>query len=296
MYAGPYRSHADLRWFTSANVTPVTQSFPVTIWSYWDCGLANAPEIVRLCVASWRKFAVGADIAVLDEDSLFNYLEPQDLPVRFDELRVQHQSDFIRLALLARHGGVWMDASIFLTQPLLHWIGEIASDCGLFLFRRPGPDREFANWFIVAKRQHGFILALKKGLEDLFAIPRIHSKGGLRREGMGVLWKLLLKFSTKSSFLASLWTREPLRRLKAFPYHIFHYFGNRLVRQPKHKAAFESMEWISADYGHYLSRTFSKTGELSMESLALAPSPVNKLKVRACYSDIDLGRLRATLQ
>ena len=274
----------------------MTQSFPVTIWSYWNSGVTNAPEIVRVCIASWKKFAAGAEILVLDEHSLFDYLQPQDLPARFDEFRVQHQSDFIRLALLSRYGGVWMDASTFLTKPLLPWIGEVSSDCGLFLFRRPGPDREFANWFIVAKRQHEFVLALKDSMEDFFARPRIHSADALPRTGAGALWKFLLNFTSKSPFLASLWSREPLRRQRRFPYHIFHYLGNRLVRHARHRVAFESMKWIPADYGHYLSKTFLNTGELSLESVGLCPSPVNKLKVRVSYSHTDLETLRATLR
>ena len=268
---------------------------PGPIWSYWDSGLENAPEIVRLCVASWRKFAGSAQIVVLSKDMLGGYLDPQDFPPRFEELPVQHQSDLIRLALLERYGGVWLDASVFLTRPLLDWLAAVSGEAGLFLFRRPGPDRKFSNWLIAAKQGDKFVIALRKDLEAFFAIPRIHRGDPRYRSGPGKAWAILVRLSSNSGFLASLWTLKPLWSTKRYPYFIFHYLGNSLLNRPHFRAVFERMEWVSADDGHRGARGFETQGQLSLAVLDSNPTPVNKLKVRGCYTFADFSVLHSIL-
>ena len=55
-------------------------------------------------------------------------------------------SDAIRVGLLARHGGVWLDATIFTTE---NTIGKYL-DSDLFVFNYNGP--RIASWFMSAKQ------------------------------------------------------------------------------------------------------------------------------------------------
>jgi hypothetical protein len=42
-------------------------------------------------------------------------------------------SDWLRLALLAKHGGVWLDATLLLTAPLQYLVNESANFSGVHL-------------------------------------------------------------------------------------------------------------------------------------------------------------------
>ena len=267
----------------------------LTLWSYWDGGLAKAPELVRLCVDSWEKFAPSARVIVVDKQSLYDFVRPDDLPPNFDDLIVQHQSDFIRLALLVRYGGVWLDASVFVSQPLLPWLSEVASEAGLFFFRRPGPDRQFSNWFISAESNDFFLTTLHAQLAEFFANPRIHRSDSRYEAGLGRLWISAFRISSRSSRLALLWTLEPLRSLKRYPYHIFHYLGNNLMRKRVFQAAFDGMAFVSADEGHCAARVLARREDFALEALKSGSCPVNKLKLRADYRDADLEVFRTLL-
>ncbi|MEI6806558.1 MAG: ricin-type beta-trefoil lectin domain protein [Myxococcaceae bacterium] len=106
---------------------------PKIVWTYWDTGFENMPAFYKSNVDHWKKI-LGQEwsIRVLnlieDKDSYFgNYLPKEEIPSislikskigdRDFEQKLNPtviESDFIRLELLAKYGGVWMDPSIML--------------------------------------------------------------------------------------------------------------------------------------------------------------------------------------
>ena len=53
-----------------------------------------------------------------DARELGQYVACGDLPAAFAELHPTKQSDWLRLYLVAHHGGYWFDATTLLTAPL----------------------------------------------------------------------------------------------------------------------------------------------------------------------------------
>ena len=96
-----------------------TERIPKIIWTYWHP--APAPAFIQACVANWRQFAPDHQIRVLDRDSLDAWLPA--LRPDFDSLPAYRQADWLRVHLLARHGGIWMDASMLLSRDL-SWLHE----------------------------------------------------------------------------------------------------------------------------------------------------------------------------
>lgn len=107
---------ADLRKLPSPSLPP---SEP-RIWTAWWQGEENAPGIVQECIASMRRSS-GVPVTVITEK---NYREFIDVPrtmadkVRGGAITLTALSDFIRFSLLARHGGMWLDATNFLSGPV----------------------------------------------------------------------------------------------------------------------------------------------------------------------------------
>lgn len=88
------------------------------VWVCWWQGLEQAPEIVKKCVDSIQKNAGEHPVVILTEE---NYREYVEIPEWLEEKRNKgiisrtHYSDFLRVELLAEHGGIWLDATFLCT-------------------------------------------------------------------------------------------------------------------------------------------------------------------------------------
>lgn len=96
---------------------------PLPVWTLWWDGEENAPPCVKLALQSQRKFFAGPayDYHLLTKENYQQYaqLDPAAL-ARFEqgEMSLTHLSDVLRCALLCRRGGLWMDATVYMTGPL----------------------------------------------------------------------------------------------------------------------------------------------------------------------------------
>lgn len=93
------------------------------IWQYWGQGLSDEslPEMVKMCFDSIDKNKGCFQVIRLSDQNLYEYI---DLPVYVVEkynkglIGKAHFSDIVRLALLSAYGGLWLDATVFLTGPI----------------------------------------------------------------------------------------------------------------------------------------------------------------------------------
>ncbi|CAK0835404.1 unnamed protein product, partial [Prorocentrum cordatum] len=150
---------------------------PRTVWAYWHQGAASMPELFRLCVETWTRHSPRWRVQILDRSTVFEYLSEVDLPGRFLEIdSPQLAADCVRLALLARYGGVWLDASVILTRDLdeLIWSGIDAGQYGsaAFFHRRYGTarfgSRDFVeSWCLATRPRDAFFLKWRDLLREL---------------------------------------------------------------------------------------------------------------------------------
>jgi len=82
-----------------------------TIWMYWDSGANTMPYFIQCCVQAWRHWHPAWDVVVVGSDNISSYLDAEELPVMFNSQRASLKSDFFRLAVLAKYGGVYVDIS-----------------------------------------------------------------------------------------------------------------------------------------------------------------------------------------
>jgi Capsular polysaccharide synthesis protein len=132
------------------------------IWMLWQQGWDQAPELARRCAESWQQQNPGWELILLDQDSLPGHATGYAERVP-QHLSRQHQADLARTMLIAEHGGVWADATLFCARPLDDWL-PYAARTGFFMFAAPRPYRIVDNWFIVGARGNRAIA----GMQDLF--------------------------------------------------------------------------------------------------------------------------------
>lgn len=89
------------------------------IWIFWWQGLNNAPCVVKNCIQSISHRCGGHPIILITSK---NYKEYVDIPayiikkISEKKITLTHFSDVLRLALLSEHGGIWMDATLWMTN------------------------------------------------------------------------------------------------------------------------------------------------------------------------------------
>ena len=91
------------------------------VWQLWLQGEDNAPPVVRMCIESVRRHTKPLKHVLLDERNYGEYVELPEHIVRLHESgEMSHASfaDYLRIALLAKYGGVWVDATVLITAPV----------------------------------------------------------------------------------------------------------------------------------------------------------------------------------
>ncbi len=138
------------------------------IWCCWFQGMDNAPDIIQICVESLKRF--GREVRVLTDE---NYAEYVTLPEIILKKRKEgiisntHFSDLLRVGLLAERGGLWIDATVYCSDP--DAILEVLKETDLFAYSfamRVEPTRSvlFDSWFLYAAKKNPIIESTKNML------------------------------------------------------------------------------------------------------------------------------------
>ncbi|HEY1128304.1 MAG TPA: capsular polysaccharide synthesis protein [Roseateles sp.] len=140
---------------------------PKIIWTYWQP--SPAPAFIQACLDNWRRSAPDHEVRLLDRTSMGAWLP--ELRADFDALPARHQAEWLSVQLLARHGGIWMDASMMLSRDLA-WLHETrkrrAADYVGFYFDRVTTRPELPvieNWLMASAPGGRFVTALAQALD-----------------------------------------------------------------------------------------------------------------------------------
>lgn len=103
------------------------------IWVCWWTGEENAPVLVQQCINSIKRNAGGHPVYIISKENYSDYI---DIPVYIlrkmenKMMGLAHFSDYLRVSLLERHGGLWLDATIFCSKEIpLEYFGPSFFTC-----------------------------------------------------------------------------------------------------------------------------------------------------------------------
>lgn len=90
------------------------------IWTMWLQGIEKAPKLVKSCVYSQKKYAKlkKYKYIILNEDNISRYLEIPDYIIKKlkdNKISYTQFSDIVRVGVLRKYGGIWLDSTIFVT-------------------------------------------------------------------------------------------------------------------------------------------------------------------------------------
>ena len=133
------------------------------IWICWFQGMENAPELVKRCYASVKRNMPDKEIIVITKENMDQYVNfPDHILKKWKRglITDTKMSDFLRMELLIRYGGLWMDSTIFLSGPIPDWVYEK----DIFMYAIDDSEditRVYNNYFIYSKRDYPILKTLR---------------------------------------------------------------------------------------------------------------------------------------
>lgn len=136
------------------------------VWVCWMQGIENAPALVQRCYKSLQANLPDREIILITSKNIDEYAEfPDYILDKYHKGLITHThfSDLLRVELLCRHGGTWIDATVLCTGG---YMPKYMLDSELFLFQKlkPGSDGAILNvssWFITSYTNNKILLVTR---------------------------------------------------------------------------------------------------------------------------------------
>lgn len=135
------------------------------VWICWFQGLDNAPALVKKCYESLKQNLTDREIILITSDNMCDYVKfPEFILEKWKagQITHTHMTDLLRLELLIKYGGMWIDATVLCTSKREE-IPDYFFNSDLFLYQilKPGRDGQaqpISSWLISAKTNNKILM------------------------------------------------------------------------------------------------------------------------------------------
>lgn len=141
------------------------------IWFCWLQGLEKAPSIVQCCYQSLIDNISSKTVQIITYENIFEFVKfPDYIMEKWKDGYISntHFSDLLRLELLIKYGGTWIDATVLCTGG---YIPDFTLNSDLFLFQELKPGRDghsipISSWFITATSNQKLLIVTRELLYE----------------------------------------------------------------------------------------------------------------------------------
>lgn len=263
----------------------VAPTKPMMIYTAWFQGRDKAPDFVRRVFDLWEAFNPECRLHVVEQAEADAILAEHGISQ--PRITAQITSDLVRKVLLARTGGVWVDATLLPTRPLAEWLTPELKQAGFFAFRSPGdPNLTLQTWFLYAAPDHPLITAWRDLFVDYLRTPRLYPtwRRALIERRLWAYWTYCRKWAARDT----LWFVDPAggRKSVFYPYAVTFYNFAWMVRSdPDLAAIWDRVPKRWADLPHLIGamsrdRETPEAAFFQSAEEVLALLPVHKLNSR----------------
>lgn len=123
-------------------------SYPIFV--YWGQGFDNAPDLVQAAYRQLKNVVPEDALVTLSETNIKDYIDIPEVVVRIRESHWANYSDYIRMALLAKYGGAWVDATVFVSHSFYKELQNFNSEPSNYPM--DGPIAVMGSWFRAYKQ------------------------------------------------------------------------------------------------------------------------------------------------
>lgn len=147
---------------------------PKKIWLFWD-NPNNIPWIVKFNIYKIKKNNSDFDLIIINKKNYKEYVDLSMFNLTEKMFNTpQYFSDLLRIFLLSKYGGVWVDSTLIIWKNLKNLIGN---EDELIFFQNKHNSRRgtlaLESWFIAAVPNHVFINKIKQILIGLNTYDKI---------------------------------------------------------------------------------------------------------------------------
>lgn len=141
------------------------------IWICWWSGADDAPLLVKQCIKSIYANAGSHKVRLITERTYKNYLEiPEYIlnKVKSDTMCIANFSDYLRVSLLEKYGGLWLDATVFCSEAIPEWYfsGPLFTCKSLSRKSRYISNYRWTSFCLGGWKHHVFYRFFKEALEE----------------------------------------------------------------------------------------------------------------------------------
>lgn len=127
-------------------------------WQWID----NAPDLVKICVRSIKKYNCWYEVIFLDKDNYEKYVQlPKFIlkKVKEKKITITHLSDIIRMYLLKEHWWIWVDSTMYINSNVFKKFDDINFNsnekwCAFFLWWKSNRLFHFCYDFFIEYHKH----------------------------------------------------------------------------------------------------------------------------------------------
>lgn len=139
------------------------------VWICWFQGMENAPALVQKCYDSVKKNLTDREVILVTSENMDQYVSFPDYIIEKWKVGVithTHLTDILRLELLIKYGGMWLDATVFCSEER-DGIPDYFFDSDLFFYQclKPGRDghcQYISSWLMSAKTNNKVLMATRE--------------------------------------------------------------------------------------------------------------------------------------
>lgn len=166
---------------------------PKIIWTFWDAHLESS--LVDLCFEQIRNLLPDYKLNIITRKNVGTFLGHDIMQPRTD-ISFVNFTDLVRLKLLNKYGGYWIDASVFITQKF-DWISDLrkkySPDIIGFFSDFFTSDYNFPlleTWFIASTPNNLFIETWCKEFEKCYISENPHEYFNIEKKNIFFLQKI----------------------------------------------------------------------------------------------------------
>lgn len=202
---------------------------PKRIWIFWYQGSVDSTTLIKTCMISWKLHHPDYDVVILNKNNVHRYIHiPLHINPQRQDISLQIYANFIRLALLKKYGGIWVDANVYCFQSLNNWLPALLDE-KIFLFQSNFRDRINVNWFMASEPENYIINQWLEAYSDFLRRNYYYGDKSIMKIKLSRFLERLLNKNTKTT---EWWLGFSVRKiLNIKPYFLMHYIFNRLYHQ-----------------------------------------------------------------
>ena len=139
------------------------------VWVCWFQGIENAPLLVKKCYQSLQENLKDREIILITSENMLQYADFPDHILnkwKNGQITHTHMTDLLRLELLIRHGGIWIDSTV-LCSAQREQIPDYIFDSDLFFYQalKPGRDGQsqiISSWLMSARTNNKILMLTRE--------------------------------------------------------------------------------------------------------------------------------------